>query len=155
MKNRLTRLEDIRTLIKNRRIESQEELLVHLQKEGYTVTQATLSRDLKLLKVGKAADGSGGYIYTLPEEKVQSPEHLYARDFLRGYTSIQYSGNMVVIKTHSGHSNTVAEALDRFNIDGVLGTIAGDNCIFVCLGEGVGGKDFLQNLKEKIPEVSE
>ena len=83
MKNRLTRLEDIRTLIKNRRIESQEELLVHLQKEGYTVTQATLSRDLKLLKVGKAADGSGGYMYTLPEEKVQSPEHLYARDFLQ------------------------------------------------------------------------
>ncbi|WP_428770851.1 ArgR family transcriptional regulator [Treponema sp. HNW] len=155
MKNRLTRLENIRTLIKNRRIESQEELLIHLQQEGYTVTQATLSRDLKLLKVGKVADGSGGYMYTLSEEKTQSPEHLYARDFLRGYTSIQCSGNMAVIKTHSGHSNTVAEALDCFNIDGVLGTIAGDNCIFVCLSEGVSGKDFLHSLKEKIPELSE
>ena len=155
MKDRARRLADIRILIKNQRIESQEELLVHLQKEGHKVTQATLSRDLKLLKVGKAADGSGGYMYTLPEEKVQSPEHLYAQDFLRGCTSIQYSNNMAVIKTHPGHSNTVAEALDCLNIGGVLGTIAGDNCIFACLREGVSGSDFLHNLKEKIPGLSD
>ena len=66
MKDRLTRLKSIRKLIKNHKIESQESLLAHLQKEGYEVTQATLSRDLKLLKVAKTADSNNGYVYTLP-----------------------------------------------------------------------------------------
>ncbi len=57
LKERLTRLKAVRKLIKNYRIESQEELLGYLQKEGFEVTQATLSRDLKLLKVGKISDG--------------------------------------------------------------------------------------------------
>ena len=68
MKERLTRLKSIRKLIKNYRIESQETLLGYLLKEGYEVTQATLSRDLKLLKVGKVSDGHNGSVYTLPGE---------------------------------------------------------------------------------------
>ena len=68
MKERLTRLKTVRKLIKNYRIESQDELLGYLQKEGFAVTQATLSRDLKLLKVGKVSDGHAGYVYTMPDE---------------------------------------------------------------------------------------
>ena len=68
MKERLSRLKVIRKLIKTYRIESQEELLGYLQKENFVVTQATLSRDLKLLKVGKISDGHNGYVYTLPGE---------------------------------------------------------------------------------------
>ena len=69
LKDRLLRLKTIRKLIKNNRIESQDELLNHLQNEGFEVTQATLSRDLKLMKVGKISDGHNGYVYTIPEKK--------------------------------------------------------------------------------------
>ena len=70
MKERISRLKTIRKLIKNYRIESQDALLAYLEKEGFEVTQATLSRDLKLLKVGKISDGNTGYVYTLPGEDV-------------------------------------------------------------------------------------
>jgi transcriptional regulator of arginine metabolism len=156
MKERLTRLKTIRKLIKNYRIESQETLLAYLQKEGYEVTQATLSRDLKLLKVGKVSDGNSGYIYTLPgEDERAESEQIYVQDFLRGYVSIDYSGNIIVIKTFPGHANTVCNALDNMNMDEILGTVAGDNCLFACLREGVSGEQFMEELKRRIPELDE
>lgn len=156
MKERLTRLKSIRKLIKNYRIESQEALLGYLQKEGYEVTQATLSRDLKLLKVGKISDGHSGYVYTLPgdEERPES-EQIFVQDFLRGYVSIDWNGNIVVIKTFGGHADTVSNALDSLNMDEILGTVAGDNCIFACLREGVTGEQFMAALKLRIPEIDD
>ncbi|MEJ5189348.1 MAG: ArgR family transcriptional regulator, partial [Breznakiellaceae bacterium] len=129
----------------------------YLQKEGFQVTQATLSRDLKLLKVGKISDGHNGYVYTLPgEDEWQESERTYINDFLRGYISIDWSGNMVVIRTYSGHSDSVALAVDNLALDEVLGTIAGrDNTVFVCLREGVTGEEFLARMKEKIPELED
>ena len=156
MKERLTRLKIIRKLIKNYRIESQESLLAYLQKEGYEVTQATLSRDLKLLKIGKISDGGDGYIYTLPgEDERAESEQIFIQDFLRGYVSIDYSNNIVAIKTFPGHANTVCNALDNMNMDEILGTIAGDNCMFACLREGVTGRHFFEQLKRKIPELED
>lgn len=154
MKERHSRLKIIRKLIKHNRIESQESLLSYLQKEGYEVTQATLSRDLKMLKVGKVSDGNAGYFYTLPsDEENQESEQIYKRDFLRGYVSIDWSGNIVVIKTFPGHANTVSNALDNMNLDDLLGTVAGDNCLFACIKEGVSGEQFVQTLKNRIPEI--
>lgn len=156
MKERVSRLKAIRKLIKTTRIESQEELLGLLNNEGFEVTQATLSRDLKLLKVGKIADGRDGYVYTLPtEEERQESEHIFIQDFLRGYISIETSGNIVVIKTFPGHANPVCNALDNMNFDEILGTVAGDNCLFACLREGISGEQFLQILKKHIPELEE
>ena len=157
MKERLSRLKVIRKVSKTYRIESQEELLGYLQKENFDVTQATLSRDLKLLKVGKVSDGHNGYVYTLPgEDERQESEQTVVQDFLRGYISIEYSGNMVVIKTYSGHADAVSLAVDSLAFDEVLGTITGrDNCVFSCLREGVTGEDFLDALKLKIPELDE
>src|SRR5574344_337427 len=156
MKERLRRLKSIKKLIKTYRIESQEALLGYLQKEGYEVTQATLSRDLKLLKVGKVSDGHNGYVYTLPgEDERQDSEQIFIQDFVRGYISIDYNGNIVVIKTFPGHADTVSNALDSLNMDEVLGTVAGDNCLFACLREGVTGQQFLDALKLKIPELDE
>ena len=156
MKERQSRLKAIRKLIKNNRIESQEELLTHLQKDGFDVTQATLSRDLKLLKVGKVSDGNSGYVYTLPsdEDRVES-EQIFAQDFLRGYVSIDWSGNIVVIKTFGGHADSVSNALDCLNMDEILGTVAGDNCIFACLREGVTGEQFMAALKQRIPDIED
>lgn len=154
LKERHSRLKAIRKLIKNHRVESQETLLSYLQKEGYEVTQATLSRDLKMLKVGKVSDGNAGYFYTLPsDEENQESEQIYKRDFLRGYVSIDWSGNIIVIKTFPGHANTVSNALDNLNLADLLGTVAGDNCLFACIKEGVSGEDFVKKLKAKIPEI--
>jgi transcriptional regulator of arginine metabolism len=157
MKERLTRLKAIRKLIKTYHIESQEALLGHLEKEGFMVTQATLSRDLKLLKVGKIPDGLDGYVYSLPgDNERQETERVYIGDFIRGYISIDWSGAMVVIKTYSGHSDSVALAVDNLGLEYVLGTIAGrDNTVFVCLREGVTGEDFMVRMKEAIPELED
>jgi transcriptional regulator of arginine metabolism len=156
VKERLTRLKSIRKLIKNYRIESQEALLGYLQKEGFEVTQATLSRDLKLLKVGKVSDGHNGYVYTLPgEDERQESEQIFIQDFLRGYISIDFSGNMVVIRTFPGHAPVVSAALDSLSFEEVLGTLAGDNCVFAALREGVTGMQFMASLKLKMPELDE
>ncbi len=154
MKDRYLRLKTIRKLIKNNKIESQEDLLSLLQKEKFEVTQATLSRDLKLMKVGKISDGNSGYVYTIPEdEDAKESDQIYVQDFLRGYLSIDTSGNIVVIKTLGGYAHSVTNALDSMNMEDILGTIAGENCIFACLKEGVTGRQFLEKLKEKIPEL--
>ena len=157
MKERAARLNAVRKLIKNNRIESQEALLGLLQKEGFEVTQATLSRDLKVLKVGKVSDGRNGYAYSLPgDDENQETERTYINDFLRGYVSIEWSGSIVVIKTYSGHSDSVAMALDSLAMDNVLGTISGrDNAVFAVLKEGVKGEDFMKAIKEKIPELED
>jgi transcriptional regulator of arginine metabolism len=155
VKERLARLKAIKKLIKTYRIESQDELLGYLKKDNYSVTQATLSRDLKLLKVGKISDGNAGYYYTLPgDEERKESEKSYIQDFLRGYISIDWSGQMVVIRTFSGHSDSVALAIDNLGIDDILGTIAGrDNTVFVALREGYSGDDFLADMKLRIPEL--
>jgi transcriptional regulator of arginine metabolism len=157
VKERLARLKAVRKLIKTYRIESQEDLLEHLEKKGFTVTQATLSRDLKVLKVGKISDGPGGYSYSLPEDdELQETKRAYIQDFLRGYVSIEWSGSIVVIKTYSGHSDSVALAVDNLGLDDVLGTIAGrDNTVFVALREGITGEGFLHHMKKSIPELED
>lgn len=154
MKERLERLKVIRNLIKTHRIDSQDTLLQLLVEEGYTVTQATLSRDLKYLKVGKVADGHSGYYYTIPsdEERKESERHL-VQDFLRGYVSVDWNESLVVVRTFSGHSDSVALAIDNMDLDEVLGTISGrDNVVFIALKQGVKGEDFVKALKEKIPD---
>ena len=154
MKDRHLRLKTIKKLIKGNKIKSQDELLNLLLADGFEVTQATLSRDLKLMKVGKVSDGNNGYVYTIPEEESFSEnDQIYAQDFLRGYISIDFSGNICVIKTLGGYAHSVTNALDSMNIEEILGTIAGENCIFVCVREDVTGREFLSRLKEKIPEL--
>ncbi len=155
MKERLERLKSIRSLIKANRMDSQEKLLQLLSEVGINVTQATLSRDLKYLKVGKVSDGNAGYYYTIPsdEEKRESERH-YSQDFIRGYVSIDWNASMAVVRTFSGHSDSVALAIDNMGLDEVLGTIAGrDNVVFVSLKEGVSGEDFIAVMKKKIPEL--
>ena len=157
MKERLSRLNAVRTLLKTSKITSQETLLGLLQREGYAVTQATLSRDLKALKVGKVSDGKGAYIYSLPGTgDARDIENTYIRDFIKGCISIDWSGNIVVIKTYSGYTDPVSLAIDTMGLGEVLGTIAGrDNNVAVFLREGVTGEDFLKRLKEIIPDLND
>ena len=155
MKERQNRLNRIGELIKTQKIKSQDELLGYLQREGIVVTQATLSRDLKLLKTGKISDGHGTYICSLQDDGREETKRPYIQDFLKGYISIGWSGNVVVVKTHSGHSDPVCLALDNMDLDKeVLGTVAGrDNTVAVFLREGIRGEDFMKRIREIIPEL--
>lgn len=155
--NRRERLKVILKLLRENRVESQEEMLVLLEPHGIFITQATLSRDLKLLKASKVGAGSEGYFYAVPsDDELKRREEIHGQDFIRGYVSIDWNDHIVVIKTFSGHSATVALALDNLGLEGVLGTIAGqDNVVFAALRSGYTGEDFLRDLKARIPELDE
>jgi transcriptional regulator of arginine metabolism len=154
MKERTGRLKKIRDLIREQRIESQEKILELLKQEGYRVTQATLSRDLKYLRVGKISDGWSGYYYTLPEDEEKPEEERgYIHDVRRGILSLEFSYNIGVIKTLAGHADSVALALDKINMPEILGTVAGDDTIFVILREGMTKEDLITSFRTRIPEV--
>ncbi len=155
--NRKERLKTILKILRENRVESQEELLVLLESQNIYITQATLSRDLKVLKASKVGAGSEGYFYAVPsDDELKRRGEIHGQDFIRGYVSIDWNDSIVVIKTFSGHSAPVALALDNIGIEGVLGTIAGqDNVVFVALKSGYSGQDFLQDLKNRIPELEE
>ncbi|ORC31130.1 arginine repressor [Marispirochaeta aestuarii] len=154
MKLRDDRLRLIMRIIKENRISSQEGLLGELEKQGISVTQATLSRDLKLLKVGKVSDGWNGYYYTLPESDVPPDiQRTYIQDLQRGFLSLDFSGKIGVIKTLQGHADSVAFAIDRFNLDCILGTIAGDDTIFLVLKEENSPEDLINLLSSFMPDL--
>lgn len=153
MKQRYGRLTAIKDLIKKNKIDNQDTLLNLLKEEGFDVTQATLSRDLKALKVGKISDGWSGYYYSLPEnDLVAESEKSYIQDVRRGVVSIEFSGNVGVVKTRSGHANSVALALETLSLPEILGTLAGDDTVIIVLREGVTKEDLLESFKSRIPE---
>lgn len=157
MKIKTSRMEALKMLISSQELGSQEEVLQALAKEGYTVTQATLSRDLKQLKVAKAASMNGRYVYVLPNETMYKrvPNPRSAREMLMtsGFTFINFSGNMIVIKTRPGYASSIAYNIDNSDIPQILGTIAGDDTIFLVKKEGTREKDIIDLLAEIIPDI--
>ncbi|HUV09274.1 MAG TPA: ArgR family transcriptional regulator [Spirochaetia bacterium] len=157
IEDKAERLNAIRAILGERRVSSQEQLLGLLKKRGFAVTQATLSRDLKNLNVGKNPDGEGGYYYGLPSES-SARELLEAADpdlFLRGFISIEFSGNLGVIRTLPGYANSVASNLDRLRIGEILGTIAGDDTVLVIPRDGIKRNRIIKALYERIPAIKE
>ena len=150
MKVKNSRMETLKMLISSQELSSQEEVLKALQKEGYKLTQATLSRDLKQLKVAKAASMNGKYVYVLPNETMYKrvPTPRMASEMLRipGYRSINFSGNMGVIRTRPGYASSIAYNIDNGHIDEILGTIAGDDTIFCLAREPLTGADLARRL---------
>ena len=156
MRERQKRLKAIKRIIREERIDNQELLLRNLEQDGFHVTQATLSRDLKLLKVGKQSVGNDGYFYSLPSEEIRrEQERNFALDFSRGYVSLDFTGPLAVIRTLSGHADSVAIAIDSLNIEAVMGTIAGDDTVFVALREDISQEDFLDVLRSRVPEFDD
>jgi len=157
MKEKNSRLEALRLIISSQEMGSQEELLDALQREGFQLTQATLSRDLKQLKVAKAATMSGNYVYVLPNEtmykRMSSPTSLREMMQMPGFISINFSGNMGVIKTRPGYASAIAWNIDRSNIPQILGTIAGDDNIFIVIREDSSKQEVIDALSEVVPNM--
>lgn len=144
-------------LISSMELGSQEEVLQALRKEGYELTQATLSRDLKQLKVAKAASMNGKYVYVLPNEtmyrRVTSARPASEMLIVPGFVSINFSGNMGVIRTRPGYASSIAYNIDNSGNPHIHGTIAGDDTIFIVVKEGVAPKKVVTSLSEIIPDI--
>lgn len=146
----------VRELIARGTIGSQEELLRRLAARGLSTTQATLSRDLKVLKVGKLPDGHGGYTYAFRDQLDQSGSDVSLQSvFMHGFRSIAFSGNLAVIHTLPGHAGSVAFALDKLQVDGIVGTVAGDDTILAVLAEGVTAAAARSALQRRIPGIGD
>ena len=156
MKKKANRLDAIKMIISSKEIGSQEELLQALSKEGFELTQATLSRDLKQLKVAKAANTNGKYVYVLPNDILyKRTTHQSAGEMMRstGFVSLQFSRNIAVIRTRPGYASSIAYDIDNRECAGILGTIAGDDTIMLVLAEGATHEDIRAFLSETIPNV--
>ncbi len=153
MKERNSRLMAIRRLITRENISSQEELLSMLEKQGFSMTQATLSRDLKYLRVAKMPDSEKGYIYMLTERQLNDPSENSELP-ITGFVSIDFARGMAVMKTLPGHASSIAYALDNLNSYEIAGTIAGDDTILIIPRDGVVKRDLVHLLKTKMPGFS-
>lgn len=153
-----SRLEALKMIISSMELGSQDEVLRALEREGFSLTQATLSRDMKQLKVAKAASMNGKYVYVLPNEtmykRVSTPRT--AMDMLQvsGFLSINFSGNMGVIRTRPGYASSIAYNIDNSDNPYILGTIAGDDTIFIVIKQGVREEDVIDALRNAIPNIA-
>ncbi len=123
------RQQDLKNLITNEAIRTQEELTDRLSKMGYDVTQATVSRDIKELKIIKTADETGNLRYCMPNGVIKQTTDLASLMHL--VKTIRMSLNIIVIKTHIGMAQGVAAAIDDMHLSEILGTIAGDDTIMI------------------------
>lgn len=151
------RLDAIKKIISSREIGSQDELLAELRAEGHDITQATLSRDLKQLKVAKVSGAAGAYIYVLPNNTLyrRTNEVHPISDMMKytGFMSIRFSGNLAVIKTFPGYAGGLAYDIDNKHIKEIIGTVAGDDTILLVKREGVTNVQLMHALEPIIPNI--
>lgn len=157
MKNRKKRVELIVELIRNNCIPSQEELVRLLAERGFHVTQATLSRDLKMLHTTKVPTDRGTYVYVLPDSNSLKDKLLTVgqlemnANYQSGFISLEFSGNIAVIKTRNGYASGLAYDIDMSNPPEILGTIPGTDTIFAVLREGLSRQQAVEVLKRFLP----
>jgi transcriptional regulator of arginine metabolism len=116
-------------LIQKHEIETQEELLAYLEKEGYAATQATVSRDIRELKLTKVAMNNGKQKYIVLNEAREQMTEKFVRVLREGYLSMDMAQNILVIRTVSGMASAVCASIDAMQIPGIVGSIAGDDTI--------------------------
>ncbi len=141
MSAREQRQEVVKMIVSSEEVSTQDELLAALERAGVKCTQATLSRDLRQLQITKIVSASGRMIYALPGTRVhRTVEDTQASISVMhrmGVLSIKFSGSMAVIKTLPGYASHVAYDIDNAQLDCVLGTVAGDDTVFVALTDDI------------------
>lgn len=155
MATRQDRLDIIKQIIQTQEIGNQEELAQALAKKGHSLTQSSLSRDLKLLKVVKGFAPGGKNIYMMPDH----PKYQRVREhretgtaIQNGFMSVRISGQLAVIKCRPGYASGLASDIDNAKFPEIIGTIAGDDTIFLALEEGF-ERDALENNLRSIAPV--
>lgn len=130
---RATRQQKILEIITTREIYTQEGILEELKKAGFDVTQATVSRDIKKLNLIKKLTAEGKYIYAQQERDDRGQDSRFRSMLGETVISVDHAMNIVVMKCHVGMANAACAAFDTMHWDGVVGTLAGDDTIFVLL----------------------
>lgn len=126
-----TRQAAILNLIDKQDIKTQKELADKLRLQGFDVTQATVSRDIKEMRLLKVLSGLGDYKYATADQAEHSVSDRFVRMFVDSVISIEAAGNIIVIKTLAGSANVAGEAIDSMRWPEIVGTLSGDNTIFV------------------------
>jgi transcriptional regulator of arginine metabolism len=138
MKN--NRQKQILAIITEHDVETQEELIARLKASGFKATQATVSRDIKELKLIKIATDNGQYKYVstmIEEGKPNAKYHTILRETV---TAVKRAGSLVVVRTYDGMAMAAAAAIDSLQMNCVYGTIAGDDTIFVAVSDEIAGE---------------
>lgn len=128
---RYSRQNKIVEIITNNEVDTQEKLASMLRESGFEVTQATISRDIKELHLVKTLSSSGKYKYTVSNSKDLPVSDRFVKIFRQTVTSVDYSGNIIIVKTLSGCANAAGEAIDTSNIPHIKGSLAGDNTLLL------------------------
>ena len=145
---RFTRQNKIIELIVENVVDTQEKLAELLKNSGFNVTQATVSRDIKELQLVKTPIASGQYKYTLPEQAAKQAIDRYSKIFKDVVQNVDMSGNMVVVKTLIGCANAACEAIDSLEFPYIIGTLAGDNTVFIVCDSPKNAPVLVQRFKD-------
>ncbi|WP_234120119.1 arginine repressor [Clostridium hydrogenum] len=149
---KISRHAKILEIINSKNIETQEELADELRKSGMDITQATVSRDIKELKLIKVLSPSGRYKYATISPTEGFLSNKLVAIFSQTVLNVENIGNFIVVKTISGSGNAAAEAIDSLNFEGIAGTIAGDNTIFILVRSMDKAYELVQKLKKMMNE---
>ena len=138
-------------IISQENIETQEQLLVRLQERGITSTQATISRDIKQMHLIKEPVGHGVYKYAVSGNRTRLNFAEKLRTIFReSITSVDCAQNIVVFKTLAGLAGGACEALDHMDVNGMVGTLAGENTVFVVMKDNACAETFCQEIREML-----
>ena len=135
-------------IIASQDVETQEELARLLGEQGFQVTQATVSRDIKELRLIKVLTSEGHYKYATVEKAESDLQERFIRLFSTCVVSITNAGNLIVIKTISGSASVAGEAIDSLKWPEIAGSIAGDNTIFVAVREGKNTAEIIKRFQK-------
>ncbi|WP_297519071.1 arginine repressor [uncultured Clostridium sp.] len=137
-------------IINQKVIETQEDLADELKDSGFDVTQATVSRDIKSLKLIKTQDSRGKYKYSIIKNETNDIVDKLTNILKNTVDSVESINNIVVVKTLAGSASAAAEAIDSLSLGEVAGTIAGDNTIFILLRDNDKSEELVKNIKKMI-----
>ncbi|MBV7275070.1 arginine repressor [Clostridium thailandense] len=149
---KVTRHAKILEIINSKDIETQEELAEELRNSGMNVTQATVSRDIKELKLIKVLADSGKYKYATILHTESFLSNKLVNIFAQTVVGIEHVNNFIIVKTLSGSASAAAEAIDSLNFEGIAGTIAGDNTIFIMVRDEAQAQVIIQRMKKMISQ---
>lgn len=138
----------ILSIIEHNDIETQEELASRLRDMGIVVTQATVSRDIKELRLLKVLSPNGTYKYATADKAEHGVSERLIRMFIDSVLSVSYAENIIVIRTLAGSANAAGEAIDSMRWPEVLGTISGDNTIFIAVRSSAEAPLVVEKFKE-------
>ena len=141
MKN--ARQDEIVKIIQSMEIETQDQLLEVLRARGFSTTQATISRDIKDLRMVKELTASGGYRYAMSDRKSSSASDTRLRNiFKEGVVSAEVAQNIVVVRTMPGLASAACSALDGMEIEGMVGSLAGDDTGILIMRDNASAQQF-------------